>query len=193
MLYHLHLRSNGPGSLNRSAVLSLDSLCPPFNGSPNTNLFRHLFGLEFHCNGHTYVRVISPFEFTSCFGLTANLRHRLSHPDQWLALDAGILGLTSAWLLDHINSWLCLIRDTNSEIFLPRQYAAPATHIQAFVNGAIGSCLPDCQQWIQAYDSDHELSTVRDLICHPKKLSNAALRDVNFYYHSALHQGLIVI
>jgi hypothetical protein len=39
VLYHLHLCSNGPGSLNGSAVLSLDSLCLPFDGSPNTNLF----------------------------------------------------------------------------------------------------------------------------------------------------------
>ncbi len=65
VLYHLHLCSDRPGSLNRSAVLSLDSLCTPFDGSSNTNLFQHLFGVEFHCNCHTYVRAISPFEFTS--------------------------------------------------------------------------------------------------------------------------------
>jgi hypothetical protein len=38
VLCHLHLCSNGPGSLNGSTVLSLDSLCLPFDSSPNTNL-----------------------------------------------------------------------------------------------------------------------------------------------------------
>jgi len=33
-------------------------------------------------------------------------------------------------------------RDSNCEIFSPKQYAAPAATIQAFVNGAIGSRLP---------------------------------------------------
>jgi hypothetical protein len=140
VLYHLHLSSNGPGSLNGSAVLSLDSLlCLPFDGSSNTNLFCYHFGVEFHCNGHMYVRAISPFEFTSCFGFTDNLCYRLSHPDHWFALDTCIPALTSAWLLDHIHDWLCSIRASNLEIFPPWHYAAPAAHIQAFVNGVLGS------------------------------------------------------
>jgi hypothetical protein len=112
----------------------LDSLCPPFNSFPNTNLFQHLFGVEFHCHGHTYIRAISPFKFISCFGLMDNLWYCLSHPDHWFALDACIPALTFTWLLDHIHDRLCLICNTNSKIFLPRQYAALDAHIQAFVN-----------------------------------------------------------
>ncbi len=77
--------------------------------------------------------------------------------------------------------------------FEPNQYAAPATHIQAFVNGVVATHLPDHQQWIHAYDSDKELSLVRDLIRHPDKLCNAILKHINYNYHSALHQGLIIL
>jgi hypothetical protein len=138
-LYHLHLRSTGPGSLSGSAVLSLDSVCPPFDGAPNTNLFRNLFGVEFHYLNHSYVRALSPFEFTSCFGFTNDLRYCLSQPDNWFALDAGILAHTSAWIFDHVLDRLCHIRDSNAEIFEPNQYAAPAAHIQAFINGVVGT------------------------------------------------------
>jgi hypothetical protein len=138
VLYHLHTRSTGPGSLNGSAVLSLDSLCAPFDGAPNANLFGHHFGIEFHYDDHTYVRAILPFEFTSCFGLTDDLRYWLSKPDNWFALDAGIPVNTSAWVFDHVLDRLCAIRDSNSEIFEPNQFAASAAHIQAFVNGTVG-------------------------------------------------------
>jgi hypothetical protein len=45
---------------------------------------------------------------------------------------------TSAWLLKQVHSHLSYLRDANSEIFSPNQFAAPAATIQAFVNGAIG-------------------------------------------------------
>jgi hypothetical protein len=79
------------------------------------------------------------------------------------------------------------------EIFPPWQYAAPAAHIQAFVNGILGLRLPDRQHWIKAYDSDQELLTICDLLRHPDKVSNADLRDLNYNYHTTLRQGLIVL
>jgi hypothetical protein len=193
VLYHLHLRSTSPGSLNGSAVLSLDSLCPPFNGAPNTNLFHHLFGVEFHYLNRSYVQALLPFEFTSCFSFTDDLRYRLSQLDNWFALDAGIPAHTSAWIFDHVLDRLCHIRDSNAEIFEPNQYAAPAVHIQAFINGVVGTRLPDHEQWKHAYNSDEELSLIRDLIWNPDKLCNAILKNINYNYHSALRQGLIVI
>jgi hypothetical protein len=98
VLYYLHWRDGNSSSLNGLAVLSLDSLCPQFNGSPNTNLFRGHFGVEFNCSNHHYVRAISPFKFASCYGFTDNLRYHLSQPDHWFALNAGIPALTSAWI-----------------------------------------------------------------------------------------------
>jgi hypothetical protein len=100
--YFLHSVNSDATILNDAAVLSPDSLCLPFDGSSTTNLFRCHFGVEYHNNGHTFVCAISPFEFTSCFGLMDNLRYSLSQPGNWFALDAGIPSLTSAWIFDHI-------------------------------------------------------------------------------------------
>ena len=73
--YHLH-RGNANGSiLAGSSVLSGESLCPPFEACPNQNLFQHYFGIEFHHDGHTYVRAISTYKFTCCFGLLKRLQY----------------------------------------------------------------------------------------------------------------------
>ena len=39
----------------RSLVLHPSSLCPPLEWCKNQNLFQHLFRVEFHYDGHTYV------------------------------------------------------------------------------------------------------------------------------------------
>jgi hypothetical protein len=54
-LYYLHLQETDTTILNGAAVISQDSLCPPFNGSSTTNLFKCHFGIKFHDNDHTYV------------------------------------------------------------------------------------------------------------------------------------------
>ncbi len=61
-------------------------------------------------------------------------------------MDAAMPGCTSAWLLEQAHLHLSYIRDANSEIFLPNQFAAPAATIQAFVNGAMGVRLPSCER-----------------------------------------------
>jgi hypothetical protein len=38
-MYFLHSRESDTKILAGVAILSLDSLCPPFDGSPNTNIF----------------------------------------------------------------------------------------------------------------------------------------------------------
>ena len=105
----------------------------------------------------------------------------------------GIPALTSAWIFDHINDRLCDIRDSNTEIFPPRQYAAPAAHIQAFVNGTIATRLPDRQRWVDEYGSDSVLSKVRHIVLNPGALSKETLKDIPFNYHSMLRQALVVI
>ncbi len=72
-LYYLHFRGSDATILNGTAVLLLDSLCPPIDGSSTVNIFKCHFGIEFHDNDHTYVRPFSPFEFTSCFGFIDQL------------------------------------------------------------------------------------------------------------------------
>ncbi len=192
-LYYLHLRDSNTTILAGLAVLSLDSLCPAFDDSPNPNLFHCQFRIEFHADDHTYIHAILPFKFTSCFGLTDHLWHCLLQHVNWYALDAGIPALTSAWIFDHIHERLVTIRDSNTKIFPPNQYAVPAMHIQAFVSGVVATRIPDCECWVQAIASDPELSKIKEIVSDPSKLTNKALTDINYNYHAALQKSLIVL
>ena len=140
--YHIHGHGSDDSSLNGSAVISVDGLCPPFDAGTNQNMFQHLFGIEFHFENHTHVRGISPFEFARCFGFIDNLTHRLSHPACKFSLDSALPGQTSAWIFEQIHAYLVFVRDSNCELFSPSKWAAPAANIQSFVNGAIGTRLP---------------------------------------------------
>jgi hypothetical protein len=53
LLYYLHLQGSDTIILNGAAVLSHDSLCPPFDGSLTTNIFKCHFGIKFHDNDIT--------------------------------------------------------------------------------------------------------------------------------------------
>ena len=137
VLHFLHRRDADTECVASALVLLLESLCPPYNCLPNTNLFRCRFGMEFHAEGHSHVWPFSPFEFTSCFSLMDSLRYRLAQPPYWHTMDAGVPGVTSAWIFDHIHEQLLLIRNSNTEVFPPTQYAAPAAHIQAITSGLL--------------------------------------------------------
>jgi hypothetical protein len=101
-------------------------------------------------------------------------------------MDAAMPGRTLAWLLEQAHLHLSYVCDANSEIFLPNQFAAPAATIQAFVNGAIGVCLPSRERWIQAYSNNIEMSAIWDLILNPSKISSTILNAVNFNYRAPL-------
>jgi hypothetical protein len=170
-----------------------DGLCPVFNACPTTNIFQHYFGIEFHDEDHSYVCAISSYKFVRCFGFTDHITYCLSHPTYKYAMDAVMPGRTSAWLLEQAHSHLLYIPDANSEIFLSNQFAAPAATIQAFVNGAIGVCLPSHEWWIQAYSNDTEMSAIWDLILNSSKINSTTLNAVNFNYCAPLRQSHIVI
>jgi hypothetical protein len=144
--YHLHRPNANTLVTIGSEVVSIDGLCPVFNACPTNNIFQHYFGIEFHHSNHTYVCAISSYEFVHCFGFIDQLTYCLSHPTYLYAMDAAMPGRTLAWLFEQGHSHLLYIRDTNSEIFLPNQFAALAATIQVFVNGAIGMRLPSCKQ-----------------------------------------------
>jgi hypothetical protein len=143
-------------------------------------MFCSCFGIKFHAVDHTHVGAISSFEFTSCFGLTNQLRYCLSQHVNWYVLDGGIPALTSAWIFDHILEGLELIQDSNTEIFPPNQFAAPAAHIHAFVSGVITVRLPDWGRWVQAIASDPKLSKIQDIVNNPSNLKNKALSEINY-------------
>jgi hypothetical protein len=101
--------------------------------------------------------------------------------------------LTSAWLLEQVHAHLVYLRDSNCEIFLPNQFAAPAATIQAFVNSAIGVRLPLHKKWVQAYSDDKEMSIIRELVLDPSKINTATLNTVNYNFRAPLYQLLIFI
>ena len=102
-------------------------------------------------------------------------------------------GRTLSWLFEQVHLHLVYLRDANSKIFSPNQFAAPAATIQTLVNGTICTRLPSKDRWVQAYTNDTELCAVRDLALNPSKITNKALANVNHNYRGPLRQSLIVV
>jgi hypothetical protein len=174
-------------------VLSGDSLCPSFEACPNRNLFQQYFGLEFHHDGHTYVRAISTYKFMRCFNLVDKLQYRLSHEDYKFGLNASMPAKTSAWIFEQVHSHLVHLRDLNSKVFSPNQFAALAATIQTLVNGAVCTLLPSRDRWLQAYNNDVEFCALRELVLNPSAINNQSLVKVNHNYPRPLRQSLISV
>jgi hypothetical protein len=191
--YSLHRVGDQLATTAGAMVLSSSSLCPPFDWGSTQNMFQHLFGIEFHHDGHTYVRPISTFEFTRCFNLIDNIQYRLCHADYKFALDAAMPAFTSAWLFSQVNSTLEALRASNTEVFTPNQVAAPAASIQTLLNGATSTKLPSHSRWKSAYDNDKEMNALRNLVLNPSLISNVSLADVNYNYRSPLRKSQIII
>ncbi len=85
------------------------------------------------------------------------------------------------------------LRDLNSKVFSPNQFAAPVATIQTLVNGAICICLPSRKRWLQAYQNDVEMSAVRELVLNPSLICNQSLSKVNHNYRLPLRQSLILV
>jgi hypothetical protein len=190
---HLHHPNADASATIGSTVISIDGLCLVFNACPNPNIFQHYFGIEFHHEDHSYIQAISSYEFVRCFGFTDHITYRLSHSTYKYAMDAAMPAHTLAWLLEQAHLHLLYLCDSNSEIFSSNQFAAPSATIQAFVNGAIGVCLPSCKRWIQAYSNNTEMSAIQDLILNLPKINSTTLNAVNFNYRAPLWQCHIVI
>jgi hypothetical protein len=99
-------------------------------------------------------------------------------------------GCSSASLFEQIHLHLTHIRDVNSKVFSPNQFAALAATIQTLVNGAI---CPSRDHWITAYDNNSKLCLVRNMILNPSKICNESLSKVNHNYCRLLHQSLLQI
>jgi hypothetical protein len=191
--YHLHHANLDATILAGSSVLSSGGLCPPFESCPNQNLFQPFFGIEFIQEGHTHVRATSTYEFARCFGLVESIQYHLSHEKHKFGLDASMPGHTSAWLFEQIHSHRVYLRDANSEVFSPKQFAAQAATIQTLISGAICTCLPSKERWVQAYAKDSELCTVRELALNPSLINNQTLSKVNHNFQGPLRHSLISV
>jgi len=102
-------------------------------------------------------------------------------------------GHTSAWLFEQVHSQLVYLRNSNSEIFSPHQFAAPAATIQTLVNGAVCTRLPSHERWVQAYNNDTELCAVRHLAVNPSLITLKTLATVNHNNRGPLRQSLISV
>ena len=100
---------------------------------------------------------------------------------------------TSAWLFEQVHSHLVCIRDDNSKVFSPNQFAALAATIQTLINSAICLCLPSHNCRVKAYAHDSELLVIRELILNPSKICNESLSKVNYNYRGALCKLLLLI
>jgi hypothetical protein len=189
--YHVHCKGSDSTLLAGSSILSGDSVCLLFESCPNQNLFQHFFGLEFHHDGHTYVCAISTYKFARCFNLIDKVQYPMFHKRYKFGLDAAMPVCMSAWLLEHVNSHLVYLCNSNSKIFLPNQFAVPAAPIQTLVNGTICTRLPSKEQWIQAYANDTELCAVQDLALNLSTITNQTLSKVNHNYCTPLRHSLI--
>jgi hypothetical protein len=107
--YFLHHPGSDSACLYSSAVISTAGLCAPFGACPNTNMFQHLFRIEFAYKNHVHIWGISPFEFAQCFGFTDNLTHRLSHPKDKFCLGGAFPSRTSGWIFEQIHTHLTFI------------------------------------------------------------------------------------
>ena len=182
--YFLHRHGSDESSFCGAAVVSVDSMYPPFDASANQNMFQHLFGIEFHFGDHTHVCGISPFEFAS---------YCLSRPSCKFALDSAVPNHTLAWIFEQIHTYLVFVHDLNCKISPPNKWAAPAASIQSFVNGAIGTQLPSHSCWVAAYANNPACCMIQDLALNPGKILKATLLEVHYAYHQPLCQSHIVI
>jgi hypothetical protein len=191
--YHLHRHGQDASILAGSAVLSCESMCPPFKSCPNRNLFQQFFALSFITMiTHTFALYLL-IKFSRCFGLIEDIQYRLSHERYKFGLNAAMPGRISSWIFDQVHTHLVYMRDANSKIFSPNQFAAPAATIQTLVNGAICTRLPSRERWAQAYANDTELRINHDLVLNPSKITNKSFANVNHNYRGPLRQSLIVI
>jgi hypothetical protein len=186
ILYHLHCADDDASILAGSGILSLLSLCPPFEACSTRNLFQHFFGIKFHFDGHTYVCTILTLEFACCFNLIENIQYHLSHEKFRFGMDASMPAWTSAWIFQQVHLQLVFLRDSNCEVFSPNQFSAPAATIQTLVNGTICTCLPSQERWLSAYNNDVELCVVRELVLNPSLICNKRLSKVNHNYRGPL-------
>jgi hypothetical protein len=191
--YHLHRANSDATILAGSSVLSTGGLYPPFKSCPNHNLFQQFFGIEFIHDGHMHICTISTYKFAHCFKLVEAIQYHLSHEKHKLGLDASMPGRTLAWLFKKIHSQLVYLCNSNSEVFSPNQFAAPAATIQTLVSGAICTRLPSRERWVQAYANDSKLCTVQELALNPSLISTQALSKVNHNFYGPLLQSLISV
>ena len=107
----------------------------------------------------------------------------LAHPDNFLLLNCWIPTRTSITFFTAIMQHLDNIRTENFEICDPRLSHAPAviTMVPAFLNGAVGSRIPNNEVWLQALKSDPLTNTLLEIVANPGLSQDK--KEVDFLHH----------
>ena len=193
--YLLHRPGDNTNISCGAGVYDTAGICPPFC-SPNTNIFGSLFGVEYDDGPDTFIRPIASYEVAKTFRLHDDVTYALAHPANFLLLDCGIPTRTSNAFLDAISSRLDSIRTENFEIHDPKLSHAPAaiTMAPAFVNGAIGSRIPNPSVWKKALNDDPETKILSDMVADPGLTSDKeVLGKLHFVYREPARRGNFTI
>lgn len=193
VLYCLHNTGTDESIQSGSQVYSVHNVCPPFNSTPNENIFQHHFGIEFQLSNEQYVRPISPFEFVRCFNLPDDYTYKLSHTSNKFCLDGAIPAFTSSNIFQVCYDRLDQIRSANLQLFEPNSPCARAALSNVFVNGAVGARLPDADKWIQAYQADEATSLIIRLIKNPGLITNEILQKLHHSLRMPLRHQLLIL
>jgi hypothetical protein len=194
-IYQLHRSADDKNISAGSGVYCLTGLCPPFCAT-NTNVFASTFGIEFVVEEDTYVRPVSAYEYASCLRLDRDLTYSLSHPEFFCLIDCGISKATSRLFLGAILNKLDSVNVESFEVSMPRQIAAAAATamIPTFVNGAIGSRIPDNCTWAIALTEDPVTNMLLDMVSSPAiAQSQEVVNKLPYIFRQPARQGHFIM
>lgn len=158
----------------------------------NTNAFASTFGEEVELDKELYVCPVSGYEVVSCFRLNGNLTHSLAHPENVCLLDCGVPAKTSKCFLEAMMQRLVSVENENLQLLQPRQCAVPAATacIPSFVNGAVGSRIPNNSVWKQALEDDPITKLLLEIVANPALSdSQAHTKPLDHVYRQPAKQG----
>ncbi len=152
--------------------------------TPPPSIFGSLFGVEYQSNNHTYIHKISQYKYVCTFGFDANMNMELSKPTNFSALQFGLPSCSSCWLISTIHEELDAICTANTN--LPdsnQQHVAPAATTQTFLSSAIGSCMPDHEQWTKAYADDPCTAMLLRMVSNPSLIDDKSDMSIIHYVY----------
>ena len=194
-VYQLHRSNDNVGISAGACVYDTAALCPPFCAT-NSNMFASTFGIEYNDGPTTFVRPVASYEVAKCYRLHDDLTYVLAHPANFLLLDCGIPLRTSSTFLNAITQRLDAIRTENFEIHDPLLSHAPAaiTMVPAFLNGAIGSRIPDNSIWRKALHNDPMTRTLIELVANPGIAEDRErINSLHYIYRQPARQGSFTV
>ena len=167
-IYYLHHPGVDSNIIAGAGVYSDADFCPPVWAS-GSNAFVSTFGVETEIDNELFVRPGSGYEVACCFRHNSDLTHFLAHPENFCLLECGIPAKTSKCVIETILRRLADIKNENFQILQPHQVAAPAAtaYVPGFVNGAVGSRIPDSRTRRKSLEGDPVTKLLLEIVTNP--------------------------